>query len=242
MTAFVSFGNLARSLQLRSDNARLNADMHRLTSELSSGRKSQVGVGLSRDSGSLAAIGRSLATLKSHALTISEAGLTAQTTQDILGRVDTHAEALSSSLLLVQGTAQAHSVDAAGADARQRFGAIISDLNTTVAGRGLFSGTAYEKPALQDAEALLADLFAAVGPQTTADGVLAAVDAWFGPGGGFTIGGYTGSPDPATPVRTRTRWRRAGFRSSHRSWHDRDPALGGERRPARSGCPFWRQR
>ena len=201
MTAFMSIGNLARSLQMRTDNARLTADMHRLTSELSSGRKSQVGAGLSRDVGPLAAIERSLATLGSHALAISEAGLVAETTQDVLGRIDGEAEALSTSLLLVQGAGQARLVDAAGADARQRFDAMVGDLNTTVAGRSLFSGTAYDGPALQDGEAMLADLRAAVGAQTTADGVLAAVDAWFGPGGGFVTGGYLGATDPATPVR-----------------------------------------
>ena len=179
--SFVSFGNLARSLQMRTDNARLTSDLSRLTGELASGKKARVGNGPVREVGPLAAIERSLATLQGHRVAVGEAALAARTTQDILGRIGDDTGALSSSLLLVQETGQSHLVDQAAADARQRFGATVSRLNATVAGRSLFAGTAYDRPALKDGEAILADLFAAVGAETTADGALAAVDAWFAP-------------------------------------------------------------
>lgn len=198
--SITSIGDLAQSFQLRRDVARLNSDLQRYAGELASGRKSDVTGAVGGDFRALAGLERSLSSLDAYETAAKEAALASSVGQDILGRIATDTSELSSALLIAQDSTSAQLTGAAGADARQKFAAAVTGLNTNVAGRTLFAGDAFDQPALVDSETILADLVAAVGPQTTAAGVLAAVDAWFAPGGGFDTTAYVGSTTPADPV------------------------------------------
>jgi flagellar hook-associated protein 3 FlgL len=66
-------------------------------------------------------------------------------------------------------------------------------LNTGVAGQSLFAGTATDRAALAPAAAILADLDALAAGSATAAEAVAAIEAYFAPGGGFFTTGYVGS-------------------------------------------------
>ena len=79
-------------------------------------------------------------------------------------------------------------------EAREKFSAVIANLNTAVADRSIFAGAATDGPALVDAHTILSELTAAISAETTAAGVSAQIDDWFfTPGGGFETTAYLGS-------------------------------------------------
>ncbi|MEM0947041.1 MAG: flagellin [Pseudomonadota bacterium] len=199
--SFLSIGDLAQTFQLRRDSARIDSTIQRLTQELSSGlRTDLVGV-TSGDFGPLSGIERDLSALTSYELAAKEAALVGEAGNAALGRIKDDADTLTSTLLLTQTAGQAAVLDNAAADARNRFENAVSALNTEVAGRSVFSGQAYGTSPLPDAQDILDDLFAAVSTETTVADALAAIDAWFAPGGDFETTIYRGSLAEAAPVR-----------------------------------------
>lgn len=85
--------------------------------------------------------------------------------------------------------------------ARRHFADTVGVLNGQVAGQSLYAGTATDRAALAQADAILADLDALVAGATTAADVTAAIDAFFAkPGGGFFATGFIGAPDDLNPV------------------------------------------
>ncbi len=84
--------------------------------------------------------------------------------------------------------------------AESTLGLVFGALNTRFDGRSLFAGDAASNPSLSNLDTLLADMDAiATGSGTTAD-KLAAVDAYFAPGGTFDTSIYTGGTGEAAPV------------------------------------------
>ena len=184
------FSDLASSLQLRRDNARLSSDLLRLSQELSSGRRSDVTSGVSGDFGPLAAFKRDLAA--NHSFT--------QTGQEVLGQIAANANEDSTALLVVITNPDPELVEKAAGRARQSFESAIAGLNVGAAGRSVFAGQAFSSAATVDADTILNDLFTATAAETTAAGVEAIVDAYFAPGGGFETTAYLGDI-AATPTR-----------------------------------------
>ena len=122
------------------------------------------------------------------------------------GRLDTAGAALSSlrrsvgafglealSAAVAGGVA---GVQAYAESGREALRGAVSTLSVRFDGRSLFAGAAGDGPALVTADALIADLQAALGGATTGPQRQAAVDAYFAPGGGFD-GAYLGADDPA---------------------------------------------
>lgn len=198
--SITTIGDLAQSFQLRRETARLNSELQRLAGQLASGQKSDIVGAVAGDFRALSGIQRSLSSLDAYEVGAKEAALAAEVGQDILGRIANDSSEISASLILVQESTDAQLTGAAAADARQKFSAAINGLNTNVAGRTLFSGQAFDRPALVDAETILGNLVTAIGPQATAQDVLTAVDAWFAPGGGFETTAYVGSATPADRI------------------------------------------
>jgi len=192
----ISIGDLAQSLKLRQDNLRIRADLERLSQELATGRKSDVTAAVSGDFGALASIENSLVKLGSYELATDEAGMIVSTTQRSLETIQTSMTELSGALLLAQNGGPASLVDAAGADARGRLDSVLTVLNIEVSDRSIFAGAATDGPAVADAGTIMADLTLLVAAETTASGVEAVIDTYFGPGGGFEATGYLGDPSP----------------------------------------------
>ena len=200
MSSF-AIGDLARGLQLRSDQARIQSDLLRLSNELSTGQKSKIGTAVAGDFGPLVGLDADLRRLDGYDTTVTEAALLTSAAQAGLERVQTSATDLASNLILVQNSTNPNTVDALGAEAKQAFEAMISALNQTVGDKTIFAGVATDAPALAQADVILGALSTAVSAETTAADVEAIVEAWFAPGGDFETIAYLGATDARAPIR-----------------------------------------
>ena len=199
MTA-ISTGDMARFFQLGNDNARLRADIQRLTGELASGERSDLRSAVSGDFGALGSIERSLTTVAAYRLAADETTLLLSAGQTALETVRSNLTSLSPALVVTDENAQPAQVEALGRDARARFASVVSALNVTVADRAVFAGAAIGGPALAPAEEMLDALALATSGALTAEEVTLAVETWFAPGGGFETDGYVGSANPISAI------------------------------------------
>lgn len=191
---FSSLGDLALTYQQRRQNVQIKTDLNRLSQELASGRKTDLSTSVSGDYSPIVSIERSLRAAEAYSTALAEADLFTSTMQSSLEMVqDTSAE-LGPSLLTASSSGHTMFLQTTAADARTKFASVVSALNNRVADRSTFSGAATDRPALADAEAMLAALQIAVASETTTAGVETAVDNWFfALGGGFETAGYLGS-------------------------------------------------
>jgi flagellar hook-associated protein 3 FlgL len=201
MAAFRSLGDLSTTFLLSRQTALLKGEVQRRTVELSSGRIADLPQALRGDWRALAAVEARLGLASAERLAIAEARGLAAAAQQVLGHVQDLADGTASVLLSLPLTPAATVLDRAGTEARAAFESAVSTLNTRLADRAIFAGTAVDTSPLAPADAMLADIAAAVAGETTAAGVAAAVRAWFlDPGGGFETLGYAGSADPPAPL------------------------------------------
>ncbi|MCX7646873.1 MAG: flagellin [Rhodobacteraceae bacterium] len=194
MPAFRSLGDLSTTFLLSRQTATLKAEVARRSTELSTGRVADVSQALRGDFRALGAVEARLGTAAAEQLAIAEAGGLAAAAQQALGEVQDEAGRMASAMLELPFAPTAAALTRAGNEARAAFEAAVAALNIRHADRSVFAGTAADAPALASAEAMLADIEAAVAGETTPAGVAAAVAAWFlDPGGGFETLGYTGA-------------------------------------------------
>ncbi len=197
----LSIGDLANTFQLRRQTSGLKADLTRLGTELTSGRKTDLGATLAGDFGPYAGIERSLRAIAAYATANSEAAGMLEASQLALQNIQSMGHDLTPALLTASSARDPTLIGATAEDARQKFSAVVSTLNTSVADRTLFGGAATDRPALATGEEMLAGLVLAVAGETTAAGIVAAVDSWFDDaGGGFETTGYLGSSRDMGPL------------------------------------------
>lgn len=198
----ITLGDLAQSFQLRGQNTTLKTQLGTLAQELSTGVAADLGKRVSGDFVPLSSIERSLSTLSAYKTAGAEAALMTNAMQASLESLSGVASDLSPNLLLAGNSVGDTLVTTTGVDAQSKLEQAVAALNTTVAGRALFAGADTDQTALAPANDIIAGLKAATAGQTTADGVMAAAQAWFDtPGGGFESLIYGGSDTPAGPVR-----------------------------------------
>lgn len=202
MTQLRGLGDLANTFQLSRQISGLKAEIQRRSTELSTGTVADPGSALRGDYRGLAAIERRLSLAGPERLALSEAQGFAGAAQASLQTLHARAQDTISVLLGIPLAPTAPTLDRAGGTAREALEDAVAALNQRHAGRALFAGDAVDGPALAPASAMLDSLRAATATETTADGVVAAVDAWFDtPGGGFETTSYIGSPEPLAPFR-----------------------------------------
>ncbi len=195
-----SLGDLGQALQLRQDNLRLRSELQRLSTELATGQKSDPAASTSGDFGALGSIEATLARMTAYSVSAREAAMAASGVQAALEVVQTNITEFAGPSLLTLGGEVPALVDATARDARVRFDSVVSALNTRLADRALFAGSAVDGPALAAGSAMLDSLFVATAAESSAAGVEAVVRAWFAPGGSFDVDGYLGAGQPAAPV------------------------------------------
>ncbi len=198
---FTTIGDLAQAFQTRRQNVALTRELNRLTEELSSGRRSKIGGGASGDVSPLARIERELTTLASETFAVTEAQQFVTTLQSVLDRTQTTLTSLTGNAFTVVAPAQPNLMPGVINQARADFAAMVGALNTDFAGQRLLAGTATDRPALAPPDDILAALEAVVAAQPTAADAVAAVDAWFAPGGGYDTVAYLGAVTPLSPMR-----------------------------------------
>ena len=121
------------------------------------------------------------------------------TMQFALGRFVEQAQKLASTLIAGGTNSSGTTPKELAAESRSSFSAMIGALNTSSAGRQLFSGTATNQQPMIDADTILADLSAAISGAATPADMIAQATAWFEDPTGFVASAYLGSDDPLTP-------------------------------------------
>ena len=175
---------------------RLDVAAKELTTNLKANRFEASGGNLTR----LFALERSLDRNAVFSQTISLTELRLEIMQESFGQMLKPAEDLALDLTQAAALGDYSGAMLHATTARSAFVDAVGLLNTQVAGQSLFAGTETDSAALVDAEAILADLSAAVAGATTAADAIAAVDAYFAsPAGGFFTSGLRRRdrrPDP----------------------------------------------
>lgn len=198
---FTSIGDLSQTFQLRRDNARLKADMQRLTNELSSGRVADLRSATRGDLRPLAALERTVSLLSAYETAGAEAAFFTEVAQNALEKIGSGAVTLSGAALLARTSAIPSQLDAVGREAAQQFEATVARLNVQAAGRSVFAGVATDGSALRPGSEILDALAVATAGATSAADVSATLDTWFGPGGAYETFAYLGSTDSLQPAR-----------------------------------------
>jgi flagellar hook-associated protein 3 FlgL len=202
--SFSSIGDLAQSFQMRRSNVVLQQRLSVLSEELTGGRKADVASAVSNDFSALAGYERSLKTLASYRMAAAEAATFVQSMQLSLETAQNALSEAAPGLLSATTTSDPVLVGAVTADAKQKFLATVSVLNTQIGGRYLFSGAATDQRPLITGQDMLGALSLATAGQATVGGYVAAVDAWFDApagGGGYLDMAYGGSAQTLAPMR-----------------------------------------
>ncbi|GGD22737.1 flagellin [Sinisalibacter lacisalsi] len=197
----LSVGDQANTYRLRRLSVGLKTDLTRLGQELATGKKSDIGATVSGDLRPVASIERRLATLAAYKTSTAEIAQFLEGSQLALGSIQDMGRSLSPGLLTASQALNSTMIDAAAADGRQKFEAVVARFNASAAGRTMFGGAATDRSALASGKDMLAALNTAIAGSTTASDVVAAVDAWFdSSGGGFETDGYLGSQEALGPM------------------------------------------
>lgn len=195
----ISLGDLSQSFMLQRRSVSLRQDMSRLTDELSSGKVSNVKDVLSGNHNYLSALERSLEVLDGYSVANSEAAHLTATMQASLNRVQDFAGQLGLDLILASGGPVGVIAGSPPENAATQLQGIVNSLNSNIAGRSLFSGTATDQPPLVSADTLLDELRAVVGGQPTPEDIVLAAEAWFADPMGFDDLIYAGSDTALAP-------------------------------------------
>ncbi|MGH1463871.1 MAG: flagellin [Cognatishimia sp.] len=194
-------GDLSRNYVTRLHSARLKSQLTQLTQEVGTGMVAQKTRHLRGNIAPLTAIERSIEILTSHQRAGQEAKNLADSKQTILANIQDLSAEFASALLPAAQSHQRDAFDINASDATTHLRAIISDLNSSVGGRALFSGTEVDTAALASADTILAEIRLAATGSTTISDFLTAIDTWFfASGGGFETTGYLGGANDLVPM------------------------------------------
>lgn len=194
-------GDLAQSMLLRRDTARVKADLDRLTGEMTSQRIANLNTALKGQFGPLAGIGRSLALAEAHVASNATAARFAEGQQLALGTVHEIAQAAGPEFLGATAPGSDLQRSIVVEQSGQNFRRALAALNTQMENKSLFGGAALDGPVLADADTILADLENALAGVVGPADALDVVRDWFdAPGGGFDTVAYLGSSVPMSDI------------------------------------------
>ncbi|KPP83581.1 MAG: flagellar hook-associated protein 3 FlgL [Rhodobacteraceae bacterium HLUCCO07] len=196
----LSVGDMSQSVMLRQQNTRLSSELGRLTEELATGRTADPSRHLKGNFSHLSALERDRAILESYGMAATEAQTFTDTMQTALGKVQETSGNLAADLLAAGDGGLPEVVQSASGKAGEAFDALVTTLNSSVAGQALFAGARTDATALASADAMLTEIRGEVSGETDLPGMIAAVEAWFNtPGGGFETVGYLGEQNGTKP-------------------------------------------
>lgn len=197
----VSIGDLAQSFMLRRQTGQVKSDLARLTEQVASGRIADPAARSGGDHAPVAAVERSLALLESRRSHDAEAGQMLAQMQRALSHAQDESVAVADAVFAAASSGQGAQLGLGAAQGRSAIDGVVATLNASIGARTMFSGAATDSPALLPGDELRAMLVAHTAAETTAEGVAAALDDFFGPGGDFEQTVYQGSGMPAGPFR-----------------------------------------
>ncbi len=194
-----SIGDLSQSFLLRSRNTAIKQDIARLTEELATGKTAQLRNLLIGNYAFLTDAERKTDVLSGFGVATAEATQFTSAMQLALGSFTDQAKDLSSTLITAGISPSGSTPEELASQSRDTFKAMIGTLNSSSAGRQLFSGNTTNQPPMADPDAILADLTAATSSATTPADMIAQARAWFDDPAGFLTSAYLGSADAIRP-------------------------------------------
>ncbi|MDF2231118.1 flagellin [Albimonas sp. CAU 1670] len=177
--------DLAATLRLQRDAGAVRASLERAGRELSTGKKEDLFAASGGDPRRLLAIEGSQARAAREAETVVLAQGRLSLTQSVMGGLQGLADGLGPELAAAVARGDMNSARIHAAGAEDAFRNAVQNLNTTYAGRTLFSGAAVDTPALDDPDLIFADVAAVVAGAADAADAIAQVETYFDVGGGF---------------------------------------------------------
>jgi len=198
MTA--SIGDLAQNFVLQNRSAQLRADIQTRSQELTTGQTTDVTKQLGGDFIALAGLEHQLGILDSMSVARADATLFTDAAQANISQLADSAGQFGLSLLSVSNTPTARALSGLAEQTQATFADAVANLNGSVAGRTLFSGTATNVTPLPDSETFLADIRAVVTGATTAAQLWSDLTVWFDDAAGYRASVYMGSTSSLLPM------------------------------------------
>ncbi|KAA0916146.1 hypothetical protein FLO80_10490 [Aquicoccus porphyridii] len=196
----LSLGDMAQSVMLRRQNTQLSSELNQLAEELATGQTADPSRHLKGNFSYLSALERDRTMLESYGMAAAEAQTFTGAMQSVLNKVQETSGDLAADLLATGNEGLPEVVRAVSGKAGDAFGALVTMLNTSVAGQTLFAGARTDSAALAGADDMLAAIRGVVSGETGLSDILAAIDDWFAvPGGGFETDGYLGEQNGLKP-------------------------------------------
>ncbi len=177
--------DLAATLRLQRDAGQVRASLERSGRELNTGMKADLFAASGGDPRRLLAIEGSQARAAREAESITLAQGRLDLTQAVMGGLQDLADSIGPELAAAVARDDMSSARIHAAGAEDAFRNAVQNLNTTYAGRTLFSGAAVDRPALEHPDVILADVAAVVAGAVDAADAIAQVETYFDVGGGF---------------------------------------------------------
>ncbi len=202
--SMLSIGDMARSFQMRRANLSLQKTLTTLSKELTTGQVSDVSKHLRGDTGVLASAQARLGMLEAFKVTNAETALVASSMQAAMTAIQQSAGELGKNFASAPMTMSPATLDIIAAEAPNQLDMMISALNTSAAGRFLFSGSHFDIAPLVDAAGLVSEVSSAISGLPTISAIVSAIDDWFAAppgGGGFLDRAYKGNQSAPGPVR-----------------------------------------
>lgn len=188
---FTALGDLAQSALLRRTMAQVKSRMTTLSQEVTTGVTADAARHLGGNLAALDAVRGALDRLGAYKTTGAEMQTRAAAMQTALETLTDGTDALA--MPLAGATADAGSLDALGASAAARLSQGVAALNTSVAGRAVFAGTAADTTPLINADDLLSRLRSVTAGLSSVTDVTAAVADWFADPAGFETQAWRGT-------------------------------------------------
>ena len=198
----ISVGDASLTNILARQGAELRSQVQRASTEVTTGRQTDIAKALRGDTVPLMAVDASLTRLAAFKTTTTDAAFQTAAQQSAVAGLSSLAAGITTTLLGARDVPTPAQINAAGADARTRLSSVIGLLNTQASGRAIFSGVATDTVPLGSADDLLTALETAAAGASTAGQVVSAVTSWFADPlgfGSFYQGGDPLSPAPIAP-------------------------------------------
>ena len=194
-----NLGDLSHSYAMRQRNVALRLQIDRFSKELATGQVAEIRDVLAGNYSYLTDIERRRAVLEGFGVATAEAAIFSGNVQRALGVIGDLGTDLSTSYLTAGTSAIGVSASDTVAEARNALDGLIGAMNTSAAGRYIFSGVATDQPPLPDSDTLLTALRAAVAGAATVDDLMMQAQAWFDDPAGFAATVYQGSDTALSP-------------------------------------------
>ncbi|MEM9233527.1 MAG: flagellin [Pseudomonadota bacterium] len=199
----MGFPDVLRFSALSGPLADIRRDLTQSSTELVTGRKQELGKVLGAQSGDYSLVAKALADAETSRDRLTLAGnrlsaisIPLKQIREELNSFATQAQ----TLLINDGFAESTTVQ----DAQSQIRQILTGLNTSFAGRNLFSGDAVDRAALASADDFFAAIDVALVGATDEASTDAAITAFFAPGGEFDTSIYQGGAGEAASVQLPT--------------------------------------